>query len=152
MLTKKVAGDGKSRVWFCQTGHCGTFHSECRIQCLVDKLDSHNFSMAITVLSGRESSSSIGAKGSVMSLDMMLTFPTQGSRMQLLEHRLNLPCLKDNEEIRLPEISLVLLVGASSSGKSTFAKKYFASTEVLSSDCCRALVSDDENNQMRPVA
>jgi protein phosphatase len=50
------------------------------------------------------------------------------------------------KEIKLPEISLVLLVGPSSSGKSTFAKKYFASTEVLSSDYCRGLVSDDENN------
>lgn len=50
------------------------------------------------------------------------------------------------KEINLPEISLVLLVGASSSGKSTFAKKYFLPTEVISSDYCRALVSDDENN------
>lgn len=50
------------------------------------------------------------------------------------------------KEVKLPEISLVLLVGASSSGKSTFAKKYFLPTEVISSDYCRALVSDDENN------
>ena len=50
------------------------------------------------------------------------------------------------KEIKLPEISLVLLVGVSSSGKSTFAKKYFLPTEILSSDHCRALVSDDENN------
>ena len=50
------------------------------------------------------------------------------------------------KELKLPEISLVLLVGASSSGKSTFAKKYFLPTEVISSDYCRALVSDDENN------
>jgi len=50
------------------------------------------------------------------------------------------------KEIKLPEISLVLLVGASSSGKSTFAKNHFLSTEVISSDYCRALVSDDENN------
>lgn len=50
------------------------------------------------------------------------------------------------KEIKLPEISLVLLVGPSSSGKSTFAKKHFLSTEVISSDYCRALVSDDENN------
>jgi protein phosphatase len=50
------------------------------------------------------------------------------------------------KEIKLPEIALVLLVGPSSSGKSTFARKYFESTEVLSSDNCRALVSDDENN------
>ena len=50
------------------------------------------------------------------------------------------------KEIKLPEISLVLLIGPSSSGKSTFAKKYFRATEILSSDNCRALVSDDENN------
>ncbi len=50
------------------------------------------------------------------------------------------------KEIKLPEIALVLLVGPSSSGKSTFARKYFGATEVLSSDNCRALVSDNENN------
>ena len=50
------------------------------------------------------------------------------------------------KEIRLPELALVLLVGPSSSGKSTFARKYFLPTEVISSDYCRALVSDDENN------
>lgn len=50
------------------------------------------------------------------------------------------------KELKLPEISLVLLVGPSSTGKSTFARKYFSPTEVLSSDNCRALVSDDEND------
>ncbi len=49
--------------------------------------------------------------------------------------------------IKIPELSLVILVGVSSSGKSTFAQKYFKPTEILSSDHCRALVSDDENNQ-----
>jgi protein phosphatase len=39
------------------------------------------------------------------------------------------------------------LFGPSGSGKSTFAAKHFLPTEVLSSDFCRALVSDDENNQ-----
>jgi protein phosphatase len=47
----------------------------------------------------------------------------------------------------IPELSLVVLIGASGSGKSTFARAHFAPTEVLSSDACRALVSDDENNQ-----
>jgi len=41
----------------------------------------------------------------------------------------------------------VVLVGPSGSGKSTFARKHFKSTEVLSSDFCRGLVSDDENDQ-----
>lgn len=47
----------------------------------------------------------------------------------------------------LPSPGLVLLVGASGSGKSTFAARHFAATEVVSSDRCRALVSDDENDQ-----
>jgi protein phosphatase len=49
--------------------------------------------------------------------------------------------------IQIPSLSLVLLVGASGSGKSTFARRHFKPTEVLSSDVCRALVSDDENEQ-----
>lgn len=47
----------------------------------------------------------------------------------------------------IPELSLVLLVGASGSGKSTFARKHFLPTEVISSDFCRGLVADDENDQ-----
>lgn len=50
-------------------------------------------------------------------------------------------------KIELPELSLVVLVGPSGSGKSSFARKHFKPTEVLSSDYCRGLVSDDENNQ-----
>jgi protein phosphatase len=50
------------------------------------------------------------------------------------------------KEIKIPEIALVLLVGPSSSGKSTFARKNFLPTEIVSSDACRALVSDDEND------
>ena len=49
--------------------------------------------------------------------------------------------------IEIPEYCLVVLVGASGSGKSTFAAKHFAPTEVISSDACRALVSDDANDQ-----
>ncbi|MFE6665211.1 polynucleotide kinase-phosphatase [Streptomyces sp. NPDC057697] len=45
------------------------------------------------------------------------------------------------------DLSLVVLVGASGSGKSTFARKHFAPTEVVSSDFCRGLVADDENDQ-----
>jgi polynucleotide kinase-phosphatase len=43
--------------------------------------------------------------------------------------------------------SLVLLVGPSDAGKTTFARKHFRPTEVLSSDFFRALVSDDEGDQ-----
>jgi protein phosphatase len=50
-------------------------------------------------------------------------------------------------EIAIPELSLVCLVGASGSGKSTFARQHFAPFEVLSSDFCRGLVADDENDQ-----
>ncbi|MFN7736524.1 MAG: polynucleotide kinase-phosphatase [Pirellula sp.] len=49
--------------------------------------------------------------------------------------------------IQVPELSLVVLIGSSGSGKSSFARKHFRPTEVLSSDYCRGLVSDDENNQ-----
>jgi protein phosphatase len=49
--------------------------------------------------------------------------------------------------ITIPELSLVVLIGASGSGKSSFARKHFKPTEILSSDFCRGLVSDDENAQ-----
>src|SRR5258708_18599597 len=49
--------------------------------------------------------------------------------------------------ISIPNLSLVVLIGPSGSGKSTFARKHFLPTEVLSSAACRALVSDEENNQ-----
>ncbi len=49
--------------------------------------------------------------------------------------------------IELPDPSLVVLIGASGSGKSTFARTHFAATEVISSDFCRGLVADDENDQ-----
>ncbi|HYK32293.1 MAG TPA: polynucleotide kinase-phosphatase [Streptosporangiaceae bacterium] len=50
-------------------------------------------------------------------------------------------------ELDIPELSLVVLVGASGSGKSTFARTHFAPTEVISSDFCRGLIADDENDQ-----
>ena len=49
--------------------------------------------------------------------------------------------------IAIPELSLVVLIGASGSGKSTFASRHFKQTEVLSSDFCRGLVADNENDQ-----
>ncbi|WP_313404936.1 polynucleotide kinase-phosphatase [Aeromicrobium sp.] len=49
--------------------------------------------------------------------------------------------------LQIPEVSLVVLVGASGAGKTSFAAKHFLPTEVVSSDACRALVSDDENDQ-----
>ncbi|MFY0405683.1 polynucleotide kinase-phosphatase [Solicola sp. PLA-1-18] len=50
-------------------------------------------------------------------------------------------------ELSIPELSLVALVGPSGSGKSTFARQHFSAYEVISSDVCRGLVSDDENDQ-----
>lgn len=50
-------------------------------------------------------------------------------------------------KLTIPELSLVVLIGASGSGKSSFARKHFKATEVLSSDFCRGLVSNDENDQ-----
>ncbi|WP_432833380.1 polynucleotide kinase-phosphatase [Dactylosporangium sp. CA-092794] len=49
--------------------------------------------------------------------------------------------------MKIPELCLVALVGVSGSGKSTFARRHFAPTQVLSSDAFRALVADDENDQ-----
>lgn len=50
-------------------------------------------------------------------------------------------------ELAVPAAGLILLVGVSGSGKSTFARRHFAPTEVVSSDHCRGMVSDDENDQ-----
>lgn len=50
-------------------------------------------------------------------------------------------------QIKIPKLSLVVLIGPSGSGKSTFARKQFLPSEVLSSDYCRELVSDNENDQ-----
>ena len=49
--------------------------------------------------------------------------------------------------IEIPEYCLVLLVGASGSGKTKFAHQHFAATEVISSDACRGMVSDDPTSQ-----
>jgi protein phosphatase len=49
--------------------------------------------------------------------------------------------------ITIPKLSLVVLVGPSGLGKSTFAHRHFKPTEVLSSDFCRGMISDDENDQ-----
>src|SRR3989441_508958 len=50
-------------------------------------------------------------------------------------------------KLTIPELSFVVLIGVSGSGKSTFARTHFRPTEILSSDYCRGLVSDDENSQ-----
>jgi len=50
-------------------------------------------------------------------------------------------------KLTIPELAVIALVGPSGSGKSSFARKHFRATEVLSSDFCRGLVSDEENSQ-----
>ncbi|PBC03653.1 polynucleotide kinase-phosphatase [Mesorhizobium sp. WSM3860] len=53
----------------------------------------------------------------------------------------------DKTDLEIPDFCLVVLIGSTGSGKSTFAAKHFLPTEIVSSDRCRALVSDDETNQ-----
>lgn len=50
-------------------------------------------------------------------------------------------------KIEIPEFALVLLVGASGTGKSSFAARHFLTTEVISSDRMRGWVADDETDQ-----
>lgn len=49
--------------------------------------------------------------------------------------------------LTIPEFSLIVLIGATSSGKSTFAHQRFLPSQVLSSDQCRALICDDPCDQ-----
>src|SRR4051812_36280679 len=55
--------------------------------------------------------------------------------------------MSTRSKVTIPELALVVLIGPSGCGKSTLARKIFKPTEVLSSDYCRGLVSDEENDQ-----
>ena len=50
-------------------------------------------------------------------------------------------------QLKIPDLAVVALIGATGSGKTTFARRHFKPTEILSSDVCRGLVSDDEADQ-----
>lgn len=50
--------------------------------------------------------------------------------------------------IEIPQNALVVLCGPAGCGKSTFARKHFKPTEIVSSDECRARISDSETNQL----
>lgn len=54
---------------------------------------------------------------------------------------------RDKYRIEVPELCLVAMIGGTSSGKTSFARKHFKPTEVLSSDFFRGMVCDDENSQ-----
>jgi protein phosphatase len=49
--------------------------------------------------------------------------------------------------VELPPDAMLVLIGVSGSGKSTFAARHFRPTEILSSDEMRAMVADDPNDQ-----
>ncbi|MES0211976.1 polynucleotide kinase-phosphatase [Mesorhizobium sp. M0028] len=53
----------------------------------------------------------------------------------------------DKTNLTIPDFALVVLIGSTGSGKSTFAARHFLTTEIISSDQCRALISDDETDQ-----
>jgi protein phosphatase len=50
-------------------------------------------------------------------------------------------------EIELPDPSLVVLVGAAGSGKTTLARRHFKPSEILSSDAFRARLGTGEDDQ-----
>ncbi|WP_042375897.1 polynucleotide kinase-phosphatase [Streptacidiphilus melanogenes] len=54
---------------------------------------------------------------------------------------------RSKRTLAVPDLSLVVLVGTTGSGKSSFAARQFLPTQVVSSDVCRGLVSDDPNDQ-----
>ncbi len=49
--------------------------------------------------------------------------------------------------ITIPRRTLLVTCGPAGSGKSTFAAQRFSETIIVSSDRCRAMICDDENNQ-----
>ena len=50
-------------------------------------------------------------------------------------------------DLQIPELSLIVLIGPSGSGKSTFGRRQLGEFEVVSSDFCRGLICNDQNDQ-----
>ncbi len=55
--------------------------------------------------------------------------------------------MSETPALAIPDFALVVLIGSTGSGKSTFAARHFLPTEVISSDECRGWVSDDATDQ-----
>lgn len=51
------------------------------------------------------------------------------------------------EQLILPRRTLLVLCGPAGAGKSTFAAQRFLATTIVSSDRCRGMICDDENDQ-----
>ena len=51
-----------------------------------------------------------------------------------------------NEEIVLPAPCLVVLIGMSGSGKTTWARAHFATNQIVSSDALRAVVGAGDDD------
>ena len=56
------------------------------------------------------------------------------------------------DTLKLPELSLILLIGSTGAGKSTFARRLFKSTEIVSSDTCRGLVANGTEHRWAVVS
>ncbi|MGH2478741.1 MAG: AAA family ATPase [Ktedonobacteraceae bacterium] len=52
-----------------------------------------------------------------------------------------------HERLILPRRTLLVLCGSAGCGKSTFAAQHFPATSIVSSDNCRGMICDDENDQ-----
>ena len=46
-------------------------------------------------------------------------------------------------DVKIPDLSLVVFIGPSGSGKSSFGRRHFGPFEVVSSDFCRGLIAPD---------
>ena len=56
------------------------------------------------------------------------------------------------DTLKLPELSLILLIGSTGAGKSTFARRLFKPTEIVSLDACRGLVANGTGRRWAVVS